>query len=116
MNYEIPASAVKTEAAALVRSMLIDENLRGLLSGVMSESQAEAYLNGDWAGLLCPAYQCHGLTGTSAWSGRWPWTGDVLYTKILLPIPAEETGYDTLMIYQEGDARDRYPWPAAWIR
>lgn len=31
-------------------------------------------------------------------------TGDVLYTKILLPVPAEETGYDTLMIYQEGDA------------
>lgn len=104
VNYEIPASAVKTEAAALVRSMLIDENLRGLLSGVMSESQVEAYLNGDWADYYAQRINAMDLTGTISLERQMALTGDVLYTKILLPIPAEETGYDTLMIYQEGDA------------
>lgn len=104
VNYEIPASAVKTEAAALVRSMLIDDTLRGLLAGIMSESQAAAYLNGDWAEYYAQRIDALNLTGTINLERQMALTGDVLYTKILLPVPAEETGYDTLMIYQEGDA------------
>ena len=104
VNYEIPASAAKTEAAALVRSMLMDESLRSLLAGVMSESQAEAYLNTEWADYYAQRIGEMDLTGTISLERQMALTGDVLYTKILLPVPAEETGYDTLMIYQEGDA------------
>ena len=104
VNYEIPASAVKTEAAALVRSMLIDENLRGLLAGVMDAAQAEAYLNTDWADYYAQRIDSLNLTGTVSLERQMSLTGDVIYTKVLLPVPAEETGYDTLMIYQEGDA------------
>ena len=70
----------------------------------MSESQAEAYLNGDWADYYAQRINAMDLTGTISLERQMALTGDVLYTKILLPIPAEETGYDTLMIYQEGDA------------
>lgn len=104
VNYEIPASAAKDEAAALVRSMLIDETLRGLLAGIMSPSQVEAYLNGEWADYYAQQIGQMDLTGTISLERQMSLTGDVLHTKVLLPVSAEKTGYDTLMIYQEGDA------------
>ena len=99
VNYEIPASAVKTEAAALVRSMLIDENLRGLLSGVMSESQVEAYLNGDWADYYAQRINAMDLTGTISLERQMALTGDVLYTKepcCLFPLRKRVTTPDDL--------------------
>ena len=103
VTYEIPVAALKAEAAALVRSMLGDDSLRGLLSGVMSEEQQQAYLNADWADYYDQRIAGLDLGGDATLERKISLTGDTLYTKVLLPLAAEQTGYDTLMLYQTGD-------------
>lgn len=100
VTYEIPVSAIKAEAAALVRSMLGDDTLRGLLSSVMSEEQQAAYLNMGWADYYAQLLNGLELGGDATMERLMSLTGEQLYTKVLLPLSAEKTGYDTLMMYQ----------------
>ena len=104
VTYEIPVSAIKAEAAALVRSMLGDDTLRGLLSSVMSEEQQAAYLNMGWADYYAQLLNGLELGGDATVERLMSLTGEQLYTKVLLPLSAEKTGYDTLMMYQTDTA------------
>lgn len=103
LSYEIPAASAKAEAAALVRSMLADETLRALLAEIMTPAQLEAYLNPGWADYYARQIETLELGGTLSLEREMSLTGEELHTKLLFPLPVEQTGYDTLMIYREGD-------------
>ena len=98
LGYSIPMSALKEEILVLLDAAMLDEDLIGLLSTVMSEEQMNTYLQPDLLYFYAQAMDQLNLDFDATLSRTMTTFGDILSTSVELPLDPSATGLISVRI------------------
>lgn len=101
-TYEIPMDQVKQQMMKLFQEMITDPEFSDLLASVMTEDEKAVYANGTLMYYYQESLDSLDLSGEIKMNKRVSAMGEVLSSMIELPLDERTTGYQSLIIENNG--------------
>ena len=101
-SYVIPVDEIKKKMVSMFAGFAADTDLQNLLNTIMTPEQKDIYLNAALSYFYQAAVESLNIKSDVLLSKRVSALGDLISSRLVLPIDPEITGYDTVTIESSG--------------